>query len=57
MAIDKEKQFKRQHEWISQNRDRMELTLPKGLKDEWKAKADAEGISLTQWIIKKCQGD
>lgn len=57
MAIDKEKQFNRQDAWKKANRERMELTLPKGLKDEWKAKADAEGVSLTQWIIKKCQGD
>lgn len=55
--IDKEKQYKRQDDWKKANRERMELTLPIGTKAEWKVKAAAEGLSLTEWIIKKCQGD
>lgn len=55
--VDKEKQYKRQDAWTKANIDRMELKLPKGLKEEWKNKAEASGLSLTQWIIKKCQGE
>lgn len=53
--IDKEKQFKRQRAWTKQNKERIVMDAPKGLRDEWKAKAEAEGLSLTAWIIKKCQ--
>lgn len=54
--VDKEKQIKRQNAWKSQL-DRIEIYAPKGTKEDWKAKAAADGISLTEWIIKKCQGD
>lgn len=57
MAIDRDKQNKRQNEWTRNNRDRIELLVPKGYKDIWKAQAQAEGITLAQWIIKKCQGN
>lgn len=33
--------------------DRIEMKIPKGLKAEWQAKAKAEGLSLTEWIMKK----
>lgn len=55
--VDKEKQFKRQNAWRSENREKIEIWLPKGIKDQWKAQAAAEGISLTEWIQKKCQGN
>lgn len=57
MAIDKEKQTARQNDWTRNNRDRIELLVPKGLKEEWKVQAAAEGLTMAQWIIKKCQGD
>ena len=57
MAIDKEKQFKRQDAWKKENRERLGLTLPKGTKEKWQAKADAEGISLTEYIVRKMSQD
>lgn len=57
MAIDREKQNKRQNDWKKTNQDAVRLQVPKGMKDIWKAQADEAGISLTEWIIKKCQGD
>lgn len=33
--------------------DRVELKLPKGLKEEWKSRAKSEGLSLTEFIIRK----
>lgn len=55
MAVDKEKQSKRQNDWVRNNKDRIELLVPKGMKAEWKAQADAEELTLAQWIIKKVQ--
>lgn len=50
---DKKKQYTRQNEFNRNNYDRILLAIPKGLKAEWQAKAKAEGLSLTNWIIKK----
>lgn len=30
--------------------DRVELLLKKGLRDRWKARAEAQGLSLTSYI-------
>ena len=57
MAVDKDKQFTRQNQWTRENRDRIELQVPKGTKDLWKAKAEAEGLTLTEWITKKVSQD
>ncbi len=57
MAVDKEKQMKRQNAWRTQQRDKVEICIPLGLKDVWKEEAAKEGLSLTAWIIKKCQGE
>lgn len=38
-----------------ENYDRIELKIPKGKKAEWKAKAKAEGLSLTEWITKQIE--
>lgn len=35
--------------------DRVELKIPKGKKAEWKAKAQADGMSLTEWITSKVE--
>lgn len=55
--IDKEKQIKRQHDWIRENKERLSLTLPKGKKDAWKQKAESKGLSLTEYIIMKMDQD
>lgn len=57
MAVDKDKQFTRQNQWTRENRDRIELQVPKGTKELWKAKAAEENLSLTEWIIKKVSQD
>ena len=53
--VDKEKQYKRQQAWTKANKERIVMDAPIGLKADWKAKAAAEGLSLTEWIIKRCQ--
>lgn len=42
-------------EFNKANYDRIELKIPKGKKAEWKAKAKAEGLSLTEWITKQIE--
>ena len=42
-------------EFNKANYDRIELKIPKGKKAEWKAKAKAEGLSLTEWITKQVE--
>lgn len=53
--VNKKKQTERQNQWIRENRERCELLLPKGTKEKWKALADAEGITLAQFIYKKVE--
>ena len=57
VGIDKDKQYKRQDSWVRENKDRLQIYLPKGLKDELKAKAAAEGKSLNEWIIERVSRD
>lgn len=33
------------------NYDRIELKVPKGLKEKWKSKAEESDMSLTEWIL------
>jgi len=56
-GIDKPKQIARQDAWVRDNKDRLQLYLPKGVKDEWKSKAAAEGKSLNEWIIERASRD
>ena len=44
------------HNFAKEHYDRVNLNIPKGRKDEWKAMAAAEGLSLSEWIIKKVEG-
>lgn len=39
------------NKYIANNYDRLNLTVPKGKKDEYKAAAEAEGKSLNAFII------
>lgn len=50
MNIDTEKQFKRQNEFIKQNYDRHNLTMPKGKKARIKKAAAATGQSVNEFI-------
>lgn len=46
-----ESQKRASRKYNESNYDRLYITVPKGKKDEYKAKADAEGKSLNQYII------
>ena len=46
----KNAQFKRQNDFIKNNYDRVNLTLPKGKKEQIKATAAARSMSLNEFI-------
>ena len=48
-----EAQKKATNKWIKKNYDRVNLTLPSGMKEEWKLAAEKEGMSLNDFI-RKC---
>ena len=39
------------------NIERITLDLPKGKKDEYKAKAESKGLSLTAYIVQLIEND
>ena len=43
------------HNFAKEHYDRVNLNIPKGRKDEWKVLAVAEGLSLSEWIIKRVE--
>ena len=45
-------QFRRQNDFIKNNYDRVNLTLPKGKKEEIKSAAAALGMSTNEYILK-----
>lgn len=49
MAVSKSQQ-KAVHKYVKANYDRLELTVPKGRKDEIKAHAEAQGESVNGFI-------
>lgn len=55
--IDKAKQYKRQNQWNAKAYDKITISVKKGLKVEWKAKAEAEGLTLREWIEKRVSRD
>ena len=36
--------------------ERIEITVPKGTRDRWRALAEAEGKSLTAYIVARVEG-
>lgn len=36
--------------------DRIEITVPKGTRDRWRALAEQEGKSLTAYIVSRVEG-
>ena len=46
---DKQKEYSKKY--ISTKLDEIKVRPPKGTKDRWRAAAEAEGISLQQFII------
>ena len=51
MAMTQKEKTDYKRAFNEQKYDRLFITVPKGKKDEYKAKADAEGKSLNQYII------
>lgn len=51
-GTEKENQIKRQNKFIAEKYDRFTLTFPKGKKEEYKAHAEAQGLSLNGYINK-----
>jgi len=49
-----ESQYK--HNFTKEHYDRINLNVPKGTKEVWKERAAAEGLSLSEWIIKRVEG-
>lgn len=48
--VDTEKRNKRQNDWIKENTDRINFTMPKGTKDRIQAAADQQDIKASQFI-------
>lgn len=46
-------QIKYQNEYNKQKYDRITIMVPKGVKEELKAKAKAEGMSMNEYICSK----
>lgn len=44
------------HNFAREHYDRVSLNIPKGTKETWKERAAAEGLSLSEWIIKRVEG-
>ena len=51
MAMKQKEKTDYKRAFNEQKYDRLFITVPKGKKDEYKAKAEAEGKSLNQYII------
>jgi len=49
--IDKEKRNKRQNEWQKEQKDRLNLLLPKGTKAEIEQAAAGQGLSMAAFIL------
>jgi hypothetical protein len=43
--------------YLKESRDKLTLNLPKGKKDEYKAKAESKGLSLTAYIVSLIESD
>ena len=48
-----EAQKRATNKWIKKNYERVNLTLPAGMKEEWKQVAERSGMSLNDFI-RKC---
>ena len=51
MAMTQKEKTDYKRSFNEQKYDRLFITVPKGKKDEYKAKAEADGKSLNQYII------
>ena len=51
-----EAQIRANHKYRAKAYDRIELTVPKGTRDRWRALAEQEGKSLTAYIVSRVEG-
>lgn len=50
-------QQKAVNKYVKQNYDRVNVTMPKGKKDEYKLHAQSKGMSLNAYIISLIEAD
>ena len=50
-------QQKAVNKYVKQNYDRVNVTMPKGKKDEYKSHAQSKGMSLNAYIISLIETD
>lgn len=50
-----QKDIDRANAYNARNYDKVSIMLKKGVRENWKARAQAEGKSLTQYIIDKVE--
>lgn len=55
--MDKQKQIKRQNEYVAQKYDRFTATFPKGKKDVYREHAERKGLSLNSLINELIEKD
>lgn len=51
-----EAQMKANHKYRAKAYDRIEVTVPKGTRDRWRAVAEQEGKSLNSYIVSRVEG-
>lgn len=51
-----EAQMKATRKYRAKTYDRIELQVPKGTRDRWRALAELEGKSLTAYIVSRVEG-
>lgn len=51
-----EAQIRANHKYRAKAYDRIELQVPKGTRDRWRALAELEGKSLTAYIVSRVEG-
>ena len=51
-----EAQMRANHKYRAKTYDRIELQVPKGTRDRWRALAEMEGKSLTAYIVSRVEG-
>lgn len=51
-----EAQIRANHKYRAKTYDRIEVQVPKGTRDRWRALAEAEGKSLNAYIVGRVEG-
>lgn len=51
-----ESQMRANHKYRAKAYDQINITVPKGTRDRWRALAELEGKSLTAYIVSRVEG-